>query len=80
MMNIRFCSCGEIHDKLHYKIQNLLNGLNLSSRSRMLDVGCWDGVKSFDYGKAIGLDKTNIYGLEIVEDQIEKASKRINCL
>lgn len=79
-MSIRFCSCDEIHGQLHYKIQKLLNGLSLSSRSRMLDVGCWDGVKSFDYGKAIGLDKKNIYGLEIVEDQIEKASKRINCL
>lgn len=79
-MNIRVCNCDEIHGQLHYKIQKLLRELKLTKNSKMLDVGCWDGVKSVDYGKVIGLDRTNIYGLEIVEDQIEKASKRINCV
>jgi SAM-dependent methyltransferase len=40
-------------------------------RSRLLDIGCWDGTATRYYGKQLGIN--NLFGIEIIEEQMKKA-------
>lgn len=44
----------------------------------MLDVGCWDGVKTADYGRSLGVEPADVYGVDCFEHILAEARARIN--
>lgn len=73
------CDCNRIHLDLHRRIKEIIKDLQINKNSRILDVGCWDGLRTKEYGELIGVTKSNTFGIEIVDEQFSKAQKIINC-
>ncbi len=73
------CDCNRVHSDLHRRIKEIVKDLRFNSDVKILDVGCWDGVRTKEYGELAGVGKSNTYGIEIVDSELSKAQKLINC-
>lgn len=69
--------CSEVHENLDKKITQLCQELRESNRvdstGKLLDIGCWDGVKTRKYADILGI--SGRYGVEIFDEQILKAQE-----
>jgi len=67
--------CSEIHESVQKTIIDLCQELaNSHSAIDLLDVGCWDGETTVQYGKAF--KGSNLHGIELFEEQIRLAREK----
>lgn len=64
--------CQIVQDDTHDAICNFLRRGNFS-KSRILDIGCWDGVKTSIYANICRTK--SLYGIEIFKNQAKQAKK-----
>ncbi|KAA3613667.1 MAG: class I SAM-dependent methyltransferase [Calditrichaeota bacterium] len=67
--------CSEVHESLDKTIVQICQQLHSqqqgSSDGRLLDIGCWDGIKTRKYAEELGFNGR--FGIEIFDEQIVKA-------
>ncbi len=54
--------------KRAYKLMNFINEANIIKKiniNNYLDVGCFDGMKTIEIGKILGLNSKNIFGVDV---------------
>lgn len=67
--------CSRVLEELEGKIQTMLGQLGRESgTSRLLDIGCWDGARTIERGRAAGADR--LLGVEVYEGPAEQAAER----
>jgi SAM-dependent methyltransferase len=78
-MSLNVCTCDIVWGKLHRKVAELVADYGSYPKTKLLDIGCWDGLATLEYGKEAGLTKSNLYGIEVMPEQAKLANKVIQC-
>jgi methionine biosynthesis protein MetW len=66
--------CSRVLDDVHRRIVGNLQALPRMSAGVLLDVGCWDGVATLRYARALG--GARMLGVEVFEQQARAAEQR----
>lgn len=69
--------CSEVLHETRNLICRLL-ARRATPGGRLLDVGCWDGAGTISYGTAASISRDNLYGIDVFNDILEEARKKIN--
>jgi ubiquinone/menaquinone biosynthesis C-methylase UbiE len=75
MSKIAHLSCSEIYGAVHDQTVSAISYLNTPKTAKLLDVGCWDGEMTLRYAAAAGINKENVFGVEIVPAEAKIAEK-----
>lgn len=65
--------CGTVHQAVHAAIDEVL-AEHVKTCDRLLDVGCWDGIRTVELRSACGAQQ--LCGIEVVESQAQVAERR----
>jgi SAM-dependent methyltransferase len=71
--------CDDIHEALHAAICSCIEELQIPDGASLLDVGCWDGRRTWDYAQLAGIPAERISGIEFFEEQAAIARERMRC-
>jgi SAM-dependent methyltransferase len=65
--------CSQIHHELHKAIIRLISN-DVARAGALLDIGCWDGINTCDYGRVLSCK--DLAGIEVFPSKAEVAQRR----